>query len=655
MIIDILGRKFDYKPYKDALYKDKMDIRVLANPTFKRVFKRDKTNDFINVMRNVINPLHKFAENTVWGVSGETGCQPKGSKVLMFDGSWKNIEDIQVGDAIITYDKKFNSKRGTILRTTKWLSTENYDVFQKNRHHQKLYSCSHNHIIPFFRRRALRNPNPPRHVEWVTDQLPIKEFMRFGQRRLAHSIMGITMPAIEHFAQDYNCEIEPYTLGLYISDGSFSHGTSVKGTKFGYLLITKSDERCMGYINRIYPFSRISPKYGTAAKTYAWSLNSNIAVLLKKYGYNMIKAARKFIPKEALFSDLEYRKKLLAGLIDGDGYYARGSYEFTTKSLNLAKGLVFLVYSIGGRVNSMVRKKGKIASTGFEDWYWRISFFIHENLQIPIITKKKTRKSFYLAANKQSIIVRKNENKEYVFGFTVDGGTGFYITDNFILTHNSGKSITIMSLIKLILRKRGIWQLFCFTDKQLLDLASEFERDIFLVRDEDVGKATYGEGSMRTTMQLEVMAETVRKAGISLVFISPRPTVYDIAKYYIETVDMDLNNRITRVALKEATTLQYIGAIYVPVIPEADKDWIEYSKMKDAFIERMKRGEIADTKQDVNNLCQQVLAKCDLSLYRNKNERRTFITTLYPNFTTGEIKTIATLMEIRLRQAAQKQ
>jgi hypothetical protein len=214
----------------------------------------------------------------------------------------------------------------------------------------------------------------------------------------------------------------------------------------------------------------------------------------------------------------------------------------------------------------------------------------------------------------------------------------------------TGKSITIMSLVKLILRKKGVWQLFCFTDKQLLDLASEFERDIFLVRDEDVGKATYGEGSMRTTMQLEVMAETVRKAGISLVFISPRPTVYDIAKYYIETVDMDLNNRITRVALKEATTLQYIGALYIPIIPEDDNDWIQYSKMKDAFIERMKRGEIADTKQDLNNLCQQALAKCDLSLYKNKNERRTFITTLFPNFTTGEIKTIATLLEIRLRQ-----
>jgi ABC-type dipeptide/oligopeptide/nickel transport system ATPase component len=217
----------------------------------------------------------------------------------------------------------------------------------------------------------------------------------------------------------------------------------------------------------------------------------------------------------------------------------------------------------------------------------------------------------------------------------------------------TGKSIAIMSLVKIILRKRGVWQLFCFTDKQVLDLASEFERDIFLVRDEDIKRAVYGEGSMRTQMQLEVLGETVRKAGLSLVFISSRPTPYDIAKYYLETVDMDIDNRITRLALKEPVTQQYIGAIYVPIIPNIDPDWIQYSKMKDAFIERMKRGEIADTKENLNNLVKEVLDKCDLETYRNKGERKTFIMSCYPNFTSGEIKTLSTLLEIRLRQQRQ--
>ena len=90
------------------------------------------------------------------GMSGMTGCQPAGSKVLMANGSWKNIEDIKVGDLIMSPQKDGSNIFSKIKRTTKWFSNENYEIREQNRNKKILYRCSHNHIIPFYFRSVPR-------------------------------------------------------------------------------------------------------------------------------------------------------------------------------------------------------------------------------------------------------------------------------------------------------------------------------------------------------------------------------------------------------------------------------------------------------------------------------------------------------------------
>lgn len=82
-------------------------------------------------------------------VSGDTGCQPKGNKVLMEDGSWKNVEDIKVGDKVISPQKDGTN----LFSEVKWINNYEcpitYDVIQNNKKNKILYSCSNNHKIPF--------------------------------------------------------------------------------------------------------------------------------------------------------------------------------------------------------------------------------------------------------------------------------------------------------------------------------------------------------------------------------------------------------------------------------------------------------------------------------------------------------------------------
>lgn len=649
--IQLFGKTVDYKPYTDEMYMERLGARLKADMTFVRVFQKNLTSSFIDHLRKIVDPTFQHEQNFIISVSGGTGCQPKGSKVLMADGSWKHIQNIRVGDRIITFDKSLGSKVGTILRTTMWLSPENYSLYQTNRHQKLLYSCSHNHIIPYFRRKGFRiKGKNSRDISWRIEETTAKEFYNLSHKNLTHSTMGITCPAIKEFGQKENCKIEPYTLGIYISDGSYRHGANaLSGKKYYYLCITKMPGACTDYFCKEYPPTRISPKRGSPAKTFAWKLDSEFANLLNEYGYNGVKSGKKFIPKEALYSDLEYRKKLLAGLIDGDGTFEKGYYSFTSKSRILVEQIEFLVHSVGGRVNQIKRRWGKIASYGFKDFYWVITFFIHEHQGIPILTRKKTTKSFYLGANRQSVSLKKREGRELVYGFTVDGETGFYITDNWMLTHNTGKSIVVISLAKLLVPQRFTYKNICFYDAKILELAKDVPRDSIIIRDENPSKAVYGAGSQRIEMDIMVLAETVRKYGLSLILVEPSEKQMDIVKWYLETVDIDYENRITRMAVKDPYTKQYLGAIYIPVLPSDDPDWVEYNKVKDQFIKDVRAGRMSGAKTDYASLAKKIAKDIDTAVFSKKGDRLVYIQSVHPTFTNQEIKIIHTFVEIILQ------
>jgi len=654
--INIMGKVYHYEADKDELYYDKMSLRLMNDKTFKRVPMRDVTNKFISSMLKIVDPNHRHEENSIWSMSGETGCQPKNSRVLMADGEFKNIQDIKIGDKIISFDKNLKSKIEIVLRTTKWKCCSNYDIIQLNRHKKKLYSCSFNHLIPMSSR-TIRRKNRIKgnnKCEWNMRNIYPKELFKLSMRIKQHNLIGLSSPPIQNFKNKTNCEIEPYTLGYYISDGSFCRGYNSHGKRYFYLNITSMDDISIDYINNFYPYNNYSKKKDNKAKTYSWKVGSEFGIQLKKAGMSGKPSGQKFIPKEALHSDLEYRRKLLAGLIDGDGYISKnsGNYDFVSKSPQLINDIEFLIYSIGGRVNNKKRIIGKIREIGFKDYYWYISFHIYENLNIPLLIERREKKkvSYYLDSNRLAIDVKKNNKIYDVYGFTLSGETGYYITDNFMLTHNSGKTISIMSLLKLIVPDRFSYKNFCFYDEEILELAKKVPRDSFIVRDEGTAKGVFGIGSNRQSAQLSLISEVSRKRGLSLCFIEPTEKINDVVKWYMETIDMDTKNRITRIALKEPKFMQYLGAIYVPIIPNDDKDWVLYNHRKDSFILDATEGRMTGAKSDPIQMAKEVLEEIDTELYTNKKERKAFIISKYPTYTSGEIDLISTHLEIEIRK-----
>lgn len=213
-----------------------------------------------------------------------------------------------------------------------------------------------------------------------------------------------------------------------------------------------------------------------------------------------------------------------------------------------------------------------------------------------------------------------------------------------------GKSTAIISLAKQIFPNFSYKNIFFF-DQEILDNVKNFPKDTILIRDENPQKSVFGVGSNRTSSQISVLAETCRASGLNLAFVEPSFVQMDISKLILETVDMDMNQRITRLAVRDTRSFKYMGAIYIKILPDDDSDIIKYTKVKNKFIEDMRNGKMSGAKMDYRDIVLEVLKELDIDKYRTKKERRTYLIAENPTYTSGEIEIISTLLEVALREA----
>lgn len=72
-------------------------------------FLTHNCQDYNRAQQYMLNKIVKKDKGRLISVGDPHQCQPKGTKVLMSDGTEKNIEDIVVGDRVISYERKHKS------------------------------------------------------------------------------------------------------------------------------------------------------------------------------------------------------------------------------------------------------------------------------------------------------------------------------------------------------------------------------------------------------------------------------------------------------------------------------------------------------------------------------------------------------------------
>jgi hypothetical protein len=153
---------------------------------------------------------------------------------------------------------------------------------------------------------------------------------------------------------------------------------------------------------------------------------------LKDLGLRGLHGRDKFIPEKYLRASIKDRVELLQGLIDSDGHIGRDQYrvDFTTTSYRLVEGIEDLVGSLGGSTTTVLDET-------------RGTYTVRvKRLPQEIVPCKLSRKRERYNPNERSGSYRHMIDvcfvgRKEVQCISVDNDQHLYITDDYILTHNT--------------------------------------------------------------------------------------------------------------------------------------------------------------------------------------------------------------------------
>jgi len=379
-----------------------------------------------------------------WLISLATGlgkCFQKGTKILMFDGSIKNVENIKRNDCLMGFD----NKPKTVTKTT----TGYEKMYAVSRPKHKDYIVNESHILSL-QFTGLKDKK-------VTDNK--------GNKYNSHDYINIdiknyieTTNHFKHVAKGY-CQkinfpekeiiIDPYFLGLWLGDGN-SH----------QLLITTPDVEIIEYLSSFakdngYELSKHEDKRSKADGYLLRNFKKKDFIrnyFKENFFYN------KHIPFEYSRNSEYNRLQILAGLLDSDGYLHsndHSTFEFSNKDKKITEEVAFISRSLGLTVTERTKYNKK---------YDRNYYYCRIFGDTTIIPTKIKRKQSQCNKNKNNLrhgIKLKELGVEKYYGFTLLEEDKRFLLDDFTVVHNTfifsklprtGKTLVLAHREELVLQ-----------------------------------------------------------------------------------------------------------------------------------------------------------------------------------------------------------
>lgn len=366
-------------------------------------------------------------------VNATAGCLGRDVPVLMFDGSVKMSQNIQIGDVLMGPD--------SIPRNVLKINTGESELYEVIPVKGEKWVCNDEHIFTVYDQYITRSMKlyNSKHTCDVVDR-HIKDILKFQRKDNSIGHLKLVRTGVEF--KEIQHPIDPYLLGLWLAEGTKHNGSP-------YFSICKQDLEIINYL-RTYPLPN-----EIECKVEKDSENCVRIKFVGKGSENIFRNEFKkcidefgniFIPQNYLIDSKENRLRLLAGLLDGDGYKKKDGccFSISTKWESLGKGIVFLVRSLG-LFSHYKWKRSTIKSRNFEAYYFRIEISGHTEIIPNILLRKKANKRRQVKNVLHTGFSLKSIGKGRWFGFTVDGDNRYLLGD-FTITHNSGKTFTLCTL-----------------------------------------------------------------------------------------------------------------------------------------------------------------------------------------------------------------
>jgi len=405
-----------------------------VNPTIQieeayGLFKDYAENIDKLTIKTGINPIDHNLRMTIGmlvGLVAPAGvgkCLGKGTPILMYDGTIKNVEDIHSGDLLMGDD----STPRKVLSTCR--GQENlYEVQQETGMN---YVVNESHILSL-KGSWKTNNKRLKYIQYgnIVD-IEVKEYLN-KSKQFKQYMKGYRVP-IEF--PESNLELSPYFLGYWIGDGT----TDKCEITFG-----KTD------INHIKWFEKFALENNCFVTKYqdreCMRLNFSGA-----RGDNIVAnnlPSNKTIPEKYLVNSRKNRLELLAGIIDSDGHYnkSRNIYEIITKYEELANQIQNLASLLGFRSKISLSEKYCIYKnekrTGL---YYRVIIKGNNLYEIPCKIERKISRPIEQQRHydlSKVEVVSKGVGDYY--GFEIDGNKRFVLKDGTV-THNTSISLQVLN------------------------------------------------------------------------------------------------------------------------------------------------------------------------------------------------------------------
>jgi hypothetical protein len=319
------------------------------------------------------NPKSKGNILGIWGPPGNGKCFAWDTPIMMYDATFKKVQDIIIGDVVMGDDSR--------PRNVLSLGSGEDEMYEIISNDGESYTVNSEHILCLksFNLNKIKKINNNKFMVSFLDKIKLN-YRMFNNYNEAKIFLDNIDPIVEITVKDY------LKLPTFIK-------YKLKGYKVGLDFEKKE-------------------------------------VKLNPYGC-------KNIPSEYLLNDRETRMKLLAGLIDIYGYYNKTTFNFEIiqKSKELSDDTLFLCRSLGFKTTRHDLNDTKETSNKLSEPMYRLHISGNNLSEIPSL-RFKIQDNHKLEDVLVSSIRVKSKGRGNYYGFTLDGNNRFLL-GNFTVTHNT--------------------------------------------------------------------------------------------------------------------------------------------------------------------------------------------------------------------------
>jgi hypothetical protein len=354
-------------------------------------------------------------------------CFGKDTPVLMSDYSVKKIQDIQKGEFVLGSD----GQPKEVINFCSGID-QMYEIQQRKGLN---FTVNSKHKL-VLEKRNHRTNNGIKH-------LTAEEYLNLDKYSL-RTHYGIKNQTISYPTSEL--KLNSYFLGLWLGDGSTNACEIIINLETDIEIL----EFLKGYVKSISYTYKLKKCNAPTCKMFRIKSNFKHNILTKEMKRLGIFSDKR-IPLSYIKSSEEDRLQLLAGLIDSDGYLAKGtasysfSYEISVTKKDFAKDIKILARSLGFYVSERTKpaKKTTLKNGHIINTKEYCSIQIRGDIKrIPVrVARKRPPKDYVkLKENNHLITSFKIQSKGLgkYYGIEIEGDSKLFLLEDFTVVHNCG-------------------------------------------------------------------------------------------------------------------------------------------------------------------------------------------------------------------------